>query len=139
MGEPFQRLLMIQNILPSATEVHRLDLMYPLMHARARHLFDEVTHRKKDKQLSDFAASAMDEIQIVDHDHYLDSAAANSTEFEWTKKEPGYWQAVLDAVHTEENRRATKAKKLASTTKDDWVAKVKAFVHAILTRTEWKP
>ena len=57
-------------------------------------------------------ASACDDVQMVDHDHYLDSAAQSSTEFEWVKKQPGYWQAVLEEVKVEENRCANKAKKL---------------------------
>ena len=99
---------------------------------------DDKPHRQKVRKLPDFAASAMDEVVIVDHDHYLDSAANSSTEFEWVRKEPGYWQAVLDSVHAEEERRAAKAKKLAETTKDEWITKVKAYVHKILTRKEWK-
>ena len=95
-------------------------------------------HRQKFKKLPDFAASACDSVNIIDHDFYVELAAQSSTGFEWIKKSPGYWKAVLDSVHAEEDRRAKKAKKLAETTKDDWVAKVKAYVHKILTRKEWK-
>ena len=74
---------------------------------------DDWSHRKKVKKLPDFAASACDETQIIDHDHYLESATQTGTEFDWVKKEPGYWQSVLESVRAEEDRRATKAKKLA--------------------------
>ena len=43
---------------------------------------DEEPHRKKVKKLPDFAASACDDVNIIDHDFYVESAAQSNTGFE---------------------------------------------------------